>query len=64
MKISGFSFLRNGQKLGYPFVASIHSVLPIVDKFIVALGSCDDDTEKYCAISATQKSASGQPKNA
>jgi glycosyltransferase involved in cell wall biosynthesis len=46
MKISGFTFLRNGQKLGYPFVASIRSILPIVDEFIVALGPCDDDTEK------------------
>lgn len=46
MKISGFTFLRNGQKLGYPFVASIQSVLPIVDEFVIALGPCDDDTEK------------------
>lgn len=46
MKISGFTFLRNGQKFGYPFVASIRSVLPIVDEFIIALGPCDDDTEK------------------
>ena len=46
MKISGFNFLRNGQKLGYPFVASIRSVLPLVDEFVVALGPCDDDTEK------------------
>ncbi len=46
MKVSGFSFLRNGQKLGYPFVASIRSILPIVDEFIIALGPCDDGTEK------------------
>ncbi len=46
MKVSGFTFLRNGQKLGYPFVASIRSLLPIVDEFVVALGPCDDDTEK------------------
>ena len=46
MKVSGFTFLRNGQKLGYPFVESIRSVLPIVDEFIVALGPCDDDTEE------------------
>ena len=49
MKVSGFTFLRNGQKLGYPFVASIRSILPIVDEFVVALGPCDDDTEKQCA---------------
>lgn len=46
MKVSGFTFLRNGQKLGYPFVASIRSILPVVDEFIIALGPCDDDTEK------------------
>jgi glycosyltransferase involved in cell wall biosynthesis len=45
MKVSGFTFLRNGQKLGYPFVASIRSLLPLVDEFIIALGPCDDDTE-------------------
>jgi hypothetical protein len=46
MKVSGFTFLRNGQKFGYPFVASIRSILPIVDEFVVALGPCDDDTEE------------------
>ncbi|HTY86434.1 MAG TPA: hypothetical protein VMB80_03140 [Candidatus Acidoferrum sp.] len=45
MKVSGFTFLRNGQKLGYPFVESIQSVLPIVDEFVIALGPCEDDTE-------------------
>jgi hypothetical protein len=46
MKVSGFTFLRNGQKLGYPFAESVRSILPIVDEFIVALGPCDDDTER------------------
>ena len=46
MKVSGFTFLRNGQKLGYPFVASLRSILPLVDEFVIALGPCDDDTEK------------------
>jgi glycosyltransferase involved in cell wall biosynthesis len=46
MKVSGFTFLRNGQKFGYPFVASIRSILSIVDEFVVALGPCDDDTER------------------
>jgi glycosyltransferase involved in cell wall biosynthesis len=46
MKVSGFTFLRNGQRLGYPFVESIRSILPLVDEFVVALGPCDDDTEK------------------
>jgi glycosyltransferase involved in cell wall biosynthesis len=46
MKVSGFTFLRSGQKLGYPFVASIRSILPLVDEFVIALGPGDDDTEK------------------
>jgi glycosyltransferase involved in cell wall biosynthesis len=46
MKVSEFTFLRDGQKLGYPFVESIRSVLPIVDEFVVALGPCEDETER------------------
>ncbi len=45
MKVSGFTFLRNGHRLGYPFVASIRSILPLVDEFVIALGPCDDNTE-------------------
>ena len=46
MKVSGFTFLRNGNKLGYPFVRSIRSILPIVDEFVIALGPSDDGTEE------------------
>jgi len=45
MKISAFTFIRNGQMLGYPFVESIKSVLPIVDEFIVNIGPSEDNTE-------------------
>jgi len=45
MKVSGFTFIRNGHKLGYPFVESIRSILPIVDEFVVAVGPSDDGTE-------------------
>src|SRR5271167_2931994 len=45
MKVSGFTFLRNGEKLGYPFAASIRSILPLVDEFVIALGPCEDGTE-------------------
>lgn len=44
MKVSACTFLRNGQILGYPFVESIRSVLPIVDEFVIAVGQGDDDT--------------------
>jgi len=45
MRVSGFTFLRNAEMLGYPFRESILSVLPIVDEFIVALGPSKDNTE-------------------
>jgi len=45
MKISAFTFIKNGQILGYPFIQSIKSVLPIVDEFIVNIGPSDDETE-------------------
>ena len=45
MFISGFTMVRNAGKLYYPVKASIESILPIVDEFIIALGNCDaDDT--------------------
>jgi len=44
MKVSGFSFIRNGQKYGYPFVEAIKSILPICDDFYVAVGQSDDET--------------------
>jgi len=44
MKVSGFTFLRNGVKLGYPFIESILSALPLCDEFVVAVGKSDDDT--------------------
>lgn len=44
MKVSGFTFIRNGTLLGYPFIESIQSALPICDEFVVAVGDSDDDT--------------------
>ena len=43
MLISGFSMVRNATKLYYPVKASIESILPIVDEFVIALGDCDAD---------------------
>ena len=42
--ISGFTFIRNGVELGFPFEASIRSLLPLVNEFIVAVGKGSDDT--------------------
>jgi glycosyltransferase involved in cell wall biosynthesis len=44
VSISGFTFIRNGTMLGYPFVESIRSLLPLVDEFVVAVGRSSDDT--------------------
>ena len=44
MKICGFTFVRNAVKYDYPVVQSITSILPVVDEFIVSVGSCDDGT--------------------
>ena len=44
MKISGFTFIKNGHILGYPFLESIKSILPIVDEFVINVGESEDDT--------------------
>lgn len=41
MFISGFTFARNTHKLGYPYLESIRSILPICDEFIIAVGKGD-----------------------
>lgn len=47
MKISGFSFVRNGSKLYYPAREAIESILPVCDEFVVAVGRGDpDDTTR------------------
>ena len=49
--ISGFTFIRNGVELGFPFEASIRSLLPLVDEFVVVVGKSNDDTlERVRAI--------------
>ncbi len=49
MRISGFSFVRNGVKLGYPVKESILSILPICDEFIISVGKGEDDTPEQIA---------------
>lgn len=44
MRISGFSFVRNGVIYDYPFLESLRSLLPLCDEVIVAVGRSDDDT--------------------
>lgn len=49
MKISGASFVRNGVRLGYPFIESIKSVLALCDEFVVAVGDSADGTRDRIA---------------
>lgn len=52
-KISGFTFIRNGVMLGYPFVESIKSLLPLVDELVIAAGNSNDATlEKLSKINS------------
>jgi len=44
LKISAFTFIKNGQILGYPFLQSIQSILPIVDEFVINVGDSEDET--------------------
>ncbi|MBL7728962.1 MAG: glycosyltransferase family 2 protein, partial [Dinghuibacter sp.] len=44
MCITGFTIIKNAVKYDYPAVASIKSVLPLVNEMIVLVGDCDDDT--------------------
>jgi glycosyltransferase involved in cell wall biosynthesis len=44
MKVSGFSFVRNAIKLGFPVVESLRSILPLCDEVVVAVGKSEDGT--------------------
>src|SRR5947207_7478123 len=46
MKISGFSYVKNGFTYGYPFIQSVQSVLPVCDEFIIAVGDSGDGTRE------------------
>jgi hypothetical protein len=44
MKVTGFTFIRNAVKLGYPVAESIRSILPVCDDFVVVVGNSEDGT--------------------
>ncbi len=52
MTISGFSFVRNGDKLYYPVAEAIRSILPICDEFVIAVGTGDPDDRTREQIAA------------
>ena len=46
MKISGFSYIRNGFTYQYPFLEAIQSILPLCNEFVVAVGDSTDGTRE------------------
>jgi glycosyltransferase involved in cell wall biosynthesis len=46
MKISGFSYVRDGFEYDVPFLESIQSVLPVCDEFVIAVGDSTDGTRE------------------
>jgi hypothetical protein len=52
MKISGFTFIKNGDKLYIPLKEAILSILPICDEFVIALGDNDADDETAAIIAS------------
>jgi hypothetical protein len=46
MKVSGYSYVRNGLKYDYPFVQAIRSILPLCDEFIMVVGDSEDGTRE------------------
>ncbi len=55
MKVSAFTYVRNGLTLDYPFLEAIQSILPIVDEFIVVIGDSTDDTRDVVEALYTSK---------
>ena len=55
MKVCGFSFVKNAVKFDYPVVEAINSILPLCDKFIVAVGDCDDGTRELIKAIGSDK---------
>lgn len=54
MKLSGFTFMKNTDKLYYPVKESILSILEIIDEFVIALGDCDPDDQTLNLIQSIE----------
>ena len=46
MKVSGFSYVRNGFNYGVPFLEAFQSILPVCDEFVIAVGDSTDGTRE------------------
>ncbi len=49
MKVSGFTFVKNAVKYGYPLVESVRSLLPLVDEMVINAGDSEDTTNELIA---------------
>ncbi len=49
MKVTGFSFIKNAVKYGYPIAEAINSILPLCDEIVIAVGASDDGTRNLVA---------------
>ncbi len=55
MKVCGFTFIKNAEKFDFPIVEAITSVLPVCDRFVVAVGESEDNTRKIIEKIAPEK---------
>lgn len=46
MKVCGFTIVKNAVRFDYPVTEAIESILPLCDRFIVAVGDSDDGTRE------------------
>src|SRR5688500_18239472 len=49
MKVSGFTFVKNAVKYGYPVTESVRSILPSVDEMVINAGDSEDTTNELLA---------------
>jgi hypothetical protein len=49
MKVCGFTIVKNAVRFDFPVVEAIRSIIPLCDKFIVAVGDSDDGTRELIA---------------
>jgi hypothetical protein len=57
MKVAGFTFIRNAILLDYPVTEAITSVLPLCDRFFVAVGHSDDTSKELISSVSPEKIA-------
>lgn len=55
LKVSGFTFVRNGVRFDYPFQESLRSLLPLVEELVIVVGKGSDETlERVRGIAASE----------